>query len=67
MTEWVIVVLYVPASAPAGIVTVMAGFQLAVLVGFTPVAICTGPDGKRGLRLLAMTAAVPVTVADGVT
>ena len=47
-------------------VTEMVGFHTAVLIPDTLVAVWTGPGGYRGSRLLAVTMALPVTVADGV-
>ena len=40
-------VLYVPANAPAGIVTEMVGFQVAELIPLTPEPTSTGADGLR--------------------
>jgi hypothetical protein len=62
-TEWVIVALYVPANAPAGIGTPMDGFQVAVLTPDTAVAVCTVPGVVMAVRLMAVTVDVPTTHA----
>lgn len=43
-----IVELYVPASAFAGMVRWIVGFQVAELMPLTPVATWTGPGDRAG-------------------
>ncbi|MFF3141102.1 hypothetical protein ACFVRU_05020 [Streptomyces sp. NPDC057927] len=61
-----IVELYVPAGAFAGMVRWIVGFQVAELMPFTPVATWTGPGGQSGVKSLEVTLAVPLTEAAGV-